>query len=502
MKYLIGIDVGTTGTKALLFAEKGEIVKTAYRGYEVFSDKPGFAEQNPADWYQAAASTVRECVSELEDAASVAAVSVSAQGGTTVPVDREGLPVRRAVSWLDRRAKEEALELCRGKEEHYYYKNTGWRLNDGYNLAQMKWMEIHEKELFDQTDRFLSPLDYLNLCMTGRAVSDFTNEGITNLENLHTWDWDETVFRDIPITRERLPELKPAGTVIGGLTEQAAEDFGLPRETLVVNGGYDQYCAALGLGAVHTGDLMLSTGTAWVLIAVTDRLVFDTNSFLSPCMHIVPGRYGVMSSLETGGISMDWFKNKVVSCEGYQETYDEIDRNVRKRGPGADGLLFYPHFAGTTCPTWSKSSKGAFLGLTLYHDRYHMARAVMEGVVYEICGVLDAYRSQSMEIHTIKLVGGASKSGFWTQLIADITQVPVEVYGNADAAGIGAGIIAAKGAGFYGDFESAAKAFRQDVKLVLPNRENGQVYERMKADYRSGFEHLRRFYDEREKGGR
>lgn len=502
MRYLIGIDVGTTGTKALLFTEKGEIVKTAYRGYEVFSDRPGLAEQNPADWYQAAADTVRECVSVLEDPSAVAAISVSAQGGTTVPVDREGYPVRRAISWLDRRAGKEALELCRGKEEHYYYQTTGWRLNDGYNLAEMKWMELHERELFDRTACFLSPLDYLNLCLTGKAVSDFTNEGITNLENLHTWDWDETVFRDISITREQLPELMPAGTVIGGLTDQAARDLGLPRETLVVNGGYDQYCAALGLGAIHKGDLMLSTGTAWVLIAVTDRLVFDTKSFLSPCMHIVPERFGVMSSLETGGISMDWFKNKVASCEGYQETYEEIDRNVRMKGPGADGLLFYPHFAGTTCPTWSKSSKGAFLGLTLFHDRYHMARAVMEGVVYEICGVLDAYRNQDMEINRIKLVGGASKSQFWTQLIADITQVPVEVYGNADAAGIGAAMIAAKGAEIFADFESAAEVFRQEVKLVLPDVACRLVYEKTRTHYQRGFEHLKTFYDELERDGR
>lgn len=496
MKYLIGIDVGTTGTKSLLFTEQGTLITTAYRGYDLINEKPGYAEQDPSDWYQAVAETVRQCLTGMEDPSQVTAVSISAQGGTMIAVDRDGNPVRRAVSWLDRRAKREAEQLCEGKEENYYYLNTGWRLNDGYHLAEMKWMENHEKELFDKTSLFLSPLDYLNLRLTGSAVSDFTNVGITNLENLHSWDWESTIFQDLPITRDNLPQLKPAGTVIGTLTRQAAADLGLSEAALVVNGGYDQYCAALGLGAVQNGDLMLSSGTAWVLMAITDRLIFDTETFLSPCMHIVPNRFGVMASLETGGVSMEWFKNKVASCEGYQENYETINRFVEERGIGAEGLLFYPHFAGSTCPSWSKQSRGAFLGLTLYHDRYHMARAVMEGVVYEICDILDAYRKQNMEIRTIKLVGGASKSEFWTRLIADITQVPVEVYGNADAAGIGAGIIAAKGAGFYPDFESALSVFSQDKKEVLPDWTRGKAYGKIRRNYQKGFARLKEFYNE------
>lgn len=500
MKYIIGVDIGTTGTKALLFRETGELIKTAYRGYEIISEKPGYAEQNPSDWYYAAAAAVKQCAELLEESETVTALSISAQGGTTVAVDAAGIPVRRAISWLDRRAGKEAEELCRGKEEHYYYQNTGWRLNDGYNLAQIKWIYSHERALFDRTERFLSPLDYMNFCLTGRAVSDYTNEGITNMENLQTWDWDKSIFEDLPIKRENLPELEPAGTVIGHLTGQAARDFGLAKETLVVNGGYDQYCAALGLGAVQPGDLMLSTGTAWVLIAVTDHLAFDTDTFISPCMHLAPGRFGVMASLETGGVSVEWFKNKLASCEGYEETYETMNRRIEELEAGAGGLLFYPHFAGTTCPSWSKNSKGAFLGLTLFHDRYYMARAVMEGVVFEICEVLEAFKRQGMELKTIKLVGGASKSPVWTQMIADISGIPVEVYGNADAAGIGAGILAALGAGLYQDFESAVTAFRQKVTFVNPNPDTAKQYQAIQKNYRNGFECLKVFYDREREG--
>lgn len=496
MGYVIGIDVGTTGTKALLFTEKGEVVKTMYCGYEIISERPGYAEQKPQDWYQAVCRTVRGCVEGLNEPSQVLAISISAQGGTMVAVDKEGLPVDRAVSWLDRRAKKEAEELNQKKPEHYYYRNTGWRLNDGYPLSQIEWMKKHKPDVFAGTELFLSPLSYLNLCLTGKAVSDYTNEGISNMENLHLWDWEPAVFDDLSLTKKNLPGLQPAGSVIGTLSKAAASDLGLTEKTMVINGGYDQYCAALGLGAMHKGDIMLSTGTAWVVIAVTDRLLFDEETFISPCMHIVPGCFGGMASLETGGVSLDWFRDKIAGDRENKETYEVLNREIGKRSIGADGLLFYPHFAGSTCPYWSKSSKGAFLGLTLFHDRYHMARAVMEGVVFELCEILDAYKKQGQKLHTIKMVGGAAKSRVWTQMIADISGLSVEIYGNADAAAVGAGILAAKGIGCYGDFSQAAKAFHQEVERIEPEKQAFGQYQKIRRRYHSGFMHLKAFYEE------
>ncbi|WP_270395585.1 FGGY-family carbohydrate kinase [Mediterraneibacter massiliensis] len=497
MKYLVGIDVGTTGTKSLLFDESGNIISSAYKGYELLSTKAGYAEQDPKDWYDAVIYTVRECARAVPKE-KIRAISISAQGGTTVAVDNVGTPVRNAISWLDRRAYKEAQALCEKKDKEYYYLHTGWRLNDGYNLAQIKWMEAHEPKKFSKTDKFLSPLSYLNLRFTGKAVTDYTNEGITNLENIHTWSWDQTVYEELGLTDERLPEILPAGTVLGTLKKEAAEIMGLSEETLVINGGYDQYCAALGLGAVEKGDLMLSTGTAWVLMAITDTLRFDVKSYISPCRHIVPDRYGAMASLETGGVSLDWFKNKVASDHEHAENYKRLNEEIEKIGPGADGVLFYPHFAGTTCPHWSKNSRGAFLGLTLYHGRYHMARAVMEGVVYEMYAIIKAYEQAGIEVKTIRLAGGAAKSKVWTQMIADITQVPVIIYENADAAARGAGIIAAVGAGIYADFTQAAEKFQTKCRKILPHVEKKEIYRKNYIRYQQGFQELKHFYDKEE----
>lgn len=493
MKYLIGVDVGTTGTKALLFDQRGRIISSAYEGYGLISSKSGYAEQDPDHWYQAVVHTVKTCSEGIEKD-RIAALSISAQGGTMVVLDQLGKSMRNAISWLDRRAAKEADELCKSQEEGYFYWNTGWRLNDGYNLAQIKWMQVHEPQIFAAADKFLSPLSYLNYRLTKKAVTDYTNEAITNLENIHTWSWDKVVYEELKIKDCRLPKILSSGTTIGGLTKEAAEDMGLSVKTMVINGGYDQYCAALGLGAVEKGDLMLSTGTAWVLMAITDQLRFDAESYISPCRHVVPGKFGGMASLETGGVSLDWFKNKIISSDAYRESYEVINAEIEKRGPGAGGVLFYPHFAGTTCPTWSKNNRGSFLGLTLFHDKYHLARAVMEGVVYEMRMIVDAYKKAGIEIKKIRLAGGASKSPAWTQMIADVTQIPVIVYENADAAAIGAGMIAAVGSGICKDFEDAVDKFRIKGVEILPDPERKEIYQEQYIRYQEGFRELKKFY--------
>ena len=495
MEYFIGIDVGTTGTKALLFDAHGEILHRAYRSYPLMNPAPEQTEQNPMDWYQAVCLTVKECTTKLEEPSQVTALSISAQGGTLVLCDESGRPIRNAISWLDRRAKKESEELCQAKEEDYYYLHTGWRVNHGYHLAEIKWLVKHEPELIKQTRFFLSPLDFLNLKLSGEAVSDYTNVAITNLEDIRKRNWEKSIFDDLGIKEKQLPRLAPAGTVIGTLTKKAASELNLSERTLLINGGYDQYCAACGLGAVSKGDVMLSTGTAWVLIGITDQLVIDRNSYIAPGLHVVPNRYGVMASLETGGVSLEWIRNKILSIHSHIH-YNEINRQAEARGEGANGLLFYPYFAGSTCPTWDSNLKSSFLGLTLYHDGYDMARAVMEGVVYAVDGILQAFEKAKIKSEKIKMTGGATKSPFWSQMISDITGIPVELYHEADSAAIGAGIIAAVGSKKFEDFSAAITAFKQDSHMLFPDEEKKRKYQVIKKRYWDGLQFLRGFYRE------
>ena len=473
MAYYLGLDIGTTGTKAMLYSPDCKLVSSSYAGYEVVCPASGYTEQNPMDWYAAICQTVRECAKTVQK--EKVFISISAQGGALVLADSDGSPIRPAISWLDRRAGEEAEYLTSLHDKDYYYKNTGWRLNDGYNLAEILWLKRNERSSFDKASYFLTPLDWVNMKLTGIPCTDFTNLGITNLENIRTNTWLDSIWDDIGIEENQLPVIKPSGYIIGSLTEEASMDLGL-ENAVVVNGGYDQFCGALGLGAVSTGDLMLSTGTSWVILGVSDHLLFDTNSYISPCSHVVPGKYVTMASLETGGISLEWYRK--ISSTGDLEDFKTIDKHAFERKASEDGLFFIPYLAGATCPYWSKSSRGSFVGLQLSHDHYHIARAVMEGVAYEARCIVSAFNAAGFSPSRIKLVGGAAKSSLWTGIIADTLQLEVDVYGNANAACIGAAVLAAYGSTEHGDDMVAIQTmFDSGFNTISPKRSKKEAEE-------------------------
>lgn len=466
MAYYLGIDLGTTGTKAMLYSPSGMLIGEAYSGYGVECPVPGWTEQDPEDWYDAVCDTVHKCTESIDRNEKVF-ISISAQGGALVICDVSGKPLRPAISWLDRRAGEEARFLTESHGKDYYYERTGWRLNDGYNLAEILWLKRHEPDIYGQHPLYLSPLDWLTLKLTGKAVTDYTNLGITNLEDIRTLAWLDSIFGDLGIEEAQLPDVVAAGTPLGTLCAEACADLGLP-DAIAVCGGYDQYSAALGLGAASPGDIMLSTGTSWVVLGISDHLLFDPDSYISPCVHVIPGLYGAMASLETGGISIEWFRN--VSSYGKPEDFASIDRNAAERKAAESGLFFIPYLAGATCPHWSSRSRGSFVGLDLSHDRYHMARAVMEGVAFEIHSIVEAFRHSGFSPSRIKMVGGASKSAIWTRIVSDILNAEVDVYGSANAACIGAAVLAAYGSGVYGhDMVSIQRMFDGGSHTISPS---------------------------------
>lgn len=496
MRYLLGVDIGTTGTKTVAFDEEGNMLSSAYQGYEVVSEQADWAEQDADDWWRAVVRTVREAVATLPDKNGVVALALSSQGGSLVMADKSGQPLGRAVSWLDHRPGDKELDaLCAGKETDYHYLRTGWPLKNCFNLAQCKWMQNNRADLFKRTDKFLSTSDYLNLKLAGRAVTDFTSAGITNMEDLRTKTWDEAVFGDLEIGRHQLGELNAPGTPIGTLTKEAADELGLPETVLVVNGGMDQYCGALGAGVVEDGDLMLATGTAWVLLGAYPQLVFDQESYFAPCPHILPEKYGIMATVPTGGIAMEWFR-KTFSDSGAaeRESFAHIDEAAARRPEGGGGLLFYPHFSGSTCPTWSSESRAAFLGINLSHERADFARAVMEGVTFELSGIIAAMRRSGGKTRQIRMIGGAAKSKLWRGIVADITGLPVVRSQISDAACAGAAMAAGVGAGVYGDYQQASALFCKPGETILPDSEKHAVYQDLLQDYQSGFQHLRSFY--------
>lgn len=474
MKYLLGIDVGTTGTKTLLFSEKGELLGQAYQGYETATPHNGWNEQNGLDWWNAIRDTIRQvCVSE-EIRRSVAAISLSLQGGTMIPVDAEGNQVRPAIVWNDSRCTEEHEQFLREVgEASYMYEKTGWKLGKCLLPLDIRWMKNNEPENFAKTAMFLSVPDYVALKMTGIPAIDMSDAGINETADIRAEKYDEKLLAFAGITEKQLPKLVHSGEVIGHLTEAAAEELGLTTDCVLVAGAHDQYAVALGAGANQAGDILIGSGTCWVVTAIGDEPDFSRG--LSQSIAAVPGKWGSLLSLSSGGVCLDWFRKRIANNEdGSTISYDAVNKEVAARKAAEEGLFFVP---------FSKLGKASFLGLDLSHDRFHMMRAVMEGVAFQVIWMMESFKTKPGK-EGLKLTGGASKSKLWAQMVANIANLPVRIPAVADMACVGAAILAGVGAGIFEDAKAGYARLAVPDTVLQPQPEEAEKYAKLYAEYK------------------
>ena len=480
MKYLLGIDVGTTGTKSLLFSEEGMLLGSAYRSYPTDMPQLNRREQNPEDWWRAVVDTVREICTDSEICRNVAGISLSLQGGTMVAVDEHLEPVRPAMVWSDKRcADQKEAYLREVGEADTMYQKTGWKLGNGLNANQIRWMRDNEPENFARTKLFLSVPDYISLKMTGIAACDMSDAGINQLANIREFTYDPQLLAFAGITEAQLPKLVRSGEVIGHLTEQAAAELGLTTDCVLVGGAHDQYAVALGAGACNAGDILIGSGTAWVVTAIGNAPDFDSG--FAQSVAASPGKWGTLRSLGSGGVCLEWWrKNLTIGEAGQLIPYEVINAEVAKRRAAEDGLFFYP-FSGRS--TQEKGfRKATFVGLDLSHDRFDMARAIMEGVAFQIVWMMEAFKTKPSK-ECLKLAGGAAKSELWCQILADIADLPVCIPEVADLACVGAAVLAGIGCGVFDSQEAGCRRLAVKERLIQPDPGRAEQYAALRKEY-------------------
>ena len=481
-RYLIGIDIGTTGTKAILFEEGGKPVAHAYRGYTLSTPAVGRSEHDAEGYVTAVKETVREVCEGRGISDKVAAIAFSTQGGTLIPVDEAGTPVRPAVVWNDHRCTaEKQAYLQEVGDAATLYEKTGWKLGTGLPLLTVRHLKDNEPEVFAKTARFLSVPDFVALRLTGRAAIDLSNAGINQLTDIRKGAHDKTLLSFAGIEEGMLPDLVPSGDVIAPLSKEGASLLGLSEKTLLVSGAHDQYAVALGTGASRAGDILIGSGTCWVVTAIGDSPDFESG--LAQSVAAAKGLWGSLSSLSSGGVCLEWLRKNIATADG--ETFIDfktLDAEAAKRQAAFDGLFFIP-FSGRH--ENGRFTKASFTGLDLSHDRFHMARAVMEGVVFQILWFMEAFKTQPDEKKGITLAGGASKSAVWTQMLADISGLPVRTPALPDLACVGAAILAGVGAGLYEDARAGYARFASAEKVIAPNMEAHEKYKAAFAEYKA-----------------
>ncbi len=490
-RFTIGIDVGTTGTKSLLFTENGEVVAHAYRSYSLLTSRVGYSEQNAEDWWHAIVETVREITLGRDVSDKVCAISLSTQGGTLVPADKNGNALRPAIVWNDARCTEQREKyIAEVGEPDTMYQKTGWKLGRTLLALEIRWLRENEPEIFDKTDMFLSVPDYVSMKMTGIAAIDPSNAGINQLSNIRCGKYDEELLKFAGISENQLPKIVRSGDVIGNLTENAARELGLSTRAVLVAGAHDQYAVALGAGASRDGDILIGSGTCWVVTALSKSPDFDSG--LAQSVAAVPGLWGSLSSLSSGGVCLEWLrKNVAKGASDELIDFGTLDREADASRAAEDNLFFFP-FSGK-CGEKARLSRASFVGMDLSHDRFNLAKAVMEGVAFQIYWMMHSFKAKPSEKGLI-LSGGASKSAVWAQILADVTALPVRIPKIADLACVGAAILAGYGAGLYTDMSDGYRRFAVEESVVYPDPERAKMYSLAYENYKKHAEALGMIY--------
>ncbi|MGN1073603.1 MAG: FGGY-family carbohydrate kinase [Eubacteriales bacterium] len=470
MSLYLGLDAGTTAAKAVVCDENGEIRASGSASYPLIPALSGGSEQDARDWTRGIAEAVRQALRET-DASEIRALSLSTQGGTTVPLDAQGEPLRRAMTWMDTRAQEEerAFRGTFGAEE--IYRVTGWESAACFDPGKLMWLRRHEPEHFSNAALFVTTLSYLNRFLTGQAVTDPTNAAMRSLYDFRAGVWRREYLDFLGLPPEKLPRIAPSGAYLGTLTAGAAQMLGLPRDVRVYNGAHDQYCASLGCGASRPGEVILSAGTTWVLFGVSEEPRYSA-SRIGVGRHVLPGLYGGIASLIGTGSSMEWLKSRF----GFDlAAMDGIAAGRRRQ---ADGLFFFPFLAGENFNRRKTGLSGGVYGLTLAHDEYDLARALMECAAFEVRAALPSFGAERL-----RMVGGAARSDLWVSLVADATGLPVCRPDASEACARGAAALAI--AGERGEpLAVTVQRLQKEPRITLPASdytEKAQRYEALLA---------------------
>ena len=482
---LLGLDVGTTATKAMLLDLQGQAVASASQAYSLITPQPGWVEQNPEDLWDAVVATIRAVVAQTKSADDIIVLSQASQGGTTIPVDADGIPVCNAISWMDERGGIEAERHRSTLGSDYVRATTGWPLGATLPLQHIAWLRENRPAVFAQARRFLFVNDFITDRLTHTRAMDPSNATMTQLFDIAATDWDERLLKMVGIERHSLSPIQTSGTPIAPLCSEASDMLGLPKDLIVVNGAHDQYCAAVGTGVTQPGKTLLSGGTAWVLLAVPNDLKSGLDSGMAVSCHGVPGRFGAIRSLGGVGASMEWLAAQVFNaCDQGNRgaAYAALNAGAAHAVPGAGGICFYP-LAGGHMP--EPTARGGFVGLGLSHTRGDMARAVMEGIACELRWAIEEIRSHGVAVDELTMVGGAAESPVWPQIVADVTHLAVILPTQRQAAARGAAILAGIGAGLFADAEMGFAALRSGKTQLEPRSELTDDHNKQFAHYRS-----------------
>jgi len=486
LKYVLAHDMGTGGSKVVLYDSDGVLVGKSFHSYETFYPQPRWAEQRPTDWWEAIIAGTRKVLSETGiDKDQVAVISLSGHGMGNVPVDRKGTLLRESTMvWFDSRSSDQAKRVLDKIGLDKWYHVTGCAFEPAFFTGfKLMWYRDHEPDLFAKTHKFLGTKDYVVMRMTGKQLTDPSDAGLSGFYDINKREYSEELLKAAEFPIEKLPDVHPSTQVAGELLPKPAEELGLPAGIPVVVGGEDVPCTAAGAGVVTEGRVYAYIGTSgWMSVASEMPLTEGAVRIANFC-HVIPDMYTPQMGIYSAGSTYQWVQDNVC-CQEVDiakrlsvDPFSLMELEAASSPPGASNLLFLNTFAGGgSIHEDNPDLKGAYIGISPTHTRADLIRAAMEGVSLDLGLILSHFRSLGVEAPRVRLVGGGGKSPLWRQILADVFNAQVVVTNiGQEAAALGAAMIGGVGVELWKDF-SIVDQLTEVVHVHNPRPENVAKY--------------------------
>ena len=483
---LLGVDIGTSSCKTALFDPEGKVVAQGGCEYPVSYPRKGWAEQDPAQWWEGVCRAVREMISDNGiDPAEIAGIGTDGQSWSAIALDREGNVLCPTPIWTDTRSE----EICRETEDRLTAEKLfglcGNPAKPGYTWPKILWYRKHRPEVFEKTEKILQSNSYIVYRMTGEITQDISQGYGLACFDMRKGCWDEEMCETLGIPRRMLPEIVPCHQIVGRLTGEAAKQMGLREGIPVAAGGLDAACGTLGAGVVSPGQTQEQGGQAGGMSICIDQYAADPRLILG--FHVVPGRWLLQGGTTGGGGALKWLRETM--CP--ELSFAEMSALAETAEPGSGGVTFLPYMAGERSPIWDPNACGVFFGLNFGVTRAQMIRACMEGVAYSLRHNLETAAEAGARAGVLRAMGGSANSRIWTQIKADVTGCGIEVPGSDTATTLGAAMLAGVGTGVWQGFEEAARQTIRVNRTYEPDPAVKEIYDRGYETYRKLYGNLK-----------
>jgi xylulokinase len=498
---LLGIDIGTTNAKAALFDTSGALLGEAQQEYATTYPRPRWVEQTPQDWWDATVTILRSLLDTSPvGPGDIAAIGVSSQAPTALPVDGQGTALRPALIWMDRRSEAQCVRLRQTVGADRLMAINGNRIDPYFGAPKILWLLENEPDVVERTRFFLQANGYINFKLTGRFTIDASHASLVQCYDMALGDWSDDLCASMEIPLSKLPPVLPCTEVIGEVNAEAARATGLLEGTPVVAGAVDGVAAALEAGVIASGEAVEMTGTSTVLLVCVEEP--PRQPALIALAHAVPGAYLLVGAMVSTGAALRWFRDELGAAEVQAarsadcNAFEIMSEEAGKVSPGAGGLLFLPYMMGERSPIWNTDARGVLFGLSLATSRAQIIRALMEGAAYGLRHNVEAAQETGVHIDRLRSVGGGSRSAVWSQIKADILGVPIKVPQTSIGASLGDALLAGVGVGVYPDVVAAARSVSRVATHYRPQDAVRAYYDGMYRLYRQLYVENERLFAE------